>query len=269
MEVQALSAGVVLEVQVFPSVLVEMRLPVPVLLTAANNESWLENATEVQVNFAIGTTALLLITLLPVPEFAIAANVLGLLVIAVQLLSTGLLERVQLIPLNEYITLFRVPEVATAWNIPRVPFQTTEVQSLLAALVRIVQAIPLGDVITLLPVPVFDTATKRVSSGDQAMLCQLLFAAEVRVDQVMPSVLVATLFLYPLLDTAANKLSSGDQATEVQFLAGIPVIAEVVITRLPVPLFDTAAKMPSCGDQQTLCQLLEVGCLNKFQAIPS
>jgi hypothetical protein len=44
----------------------------------------------------------------------IAANVPVLLAIAVQLLSTGLLERTQLIPLKEYIILFRVPELATA-----------------------------------------------------------------------------------------------------------------------------------------------------------
>jgi hypothetical protein len=101
------------------------------------------------------------------------------------------------------------------------------------------------------------------------MLCQLLFAAEVRVDQLTPSVEVATLFLYPLEHTATNKLSSGAQTTEVQFLAGIPVIAEVVITLLPVPELLTAAKMPSCGDQTTEFQLFVVGCLNNRQVIPS
>jgi hypothetical protein len=101
------------------------------------------------------------------------------------------------------------------------------------------------------------------------MLCQLLLAAEVLVDQLTPSELVATLFLYPLLHTAANKLSSGAQTTEVQFLAGIPVIAEVVITLLPVPELLTAAKIPSCGDQQTLFQEFVVDCLKRYQVIPS
>jgi hypothetical protein len=101
------------------------------------------------------------------------------------------------------------------------------------------------------------------------MLCQALFAALVLVAQLTPSGLVATLFLYPLELTAANKLSSGDHATEVQFLAGIPVIEEVVITRLPVPEELTAAKIPSCGDQQTPFQLFVADCLNKRQVTPS
>ena len=146
-----------------------------------------------------------------------------------QELSTGVVRVVQVTPVGLVITLFPVPEYATAQNNPvvfAVGDHATLIQLLSAADVWINHVIPSVLVMTLLPVPEVATAQNLDCSALQQTEDQELSAAEVRVDQVTPVGLVMTLLPVPELATAQNKpvvLAVGLQHTSDQLLSAADV----------------------------------------------
>jgi hypothetical protein len=81
--------------------------------------------------------------------------------------SAGLVRVVHVIPSGDVITLFPVPESATAQKRLNFGDQHTLFHELLAALDLVVHVIPSGDVITLSPVPSPETAQNKLNEEDQ------------------------------------------------------------------------------------------------------
>ena len=117
-------------------------------------------------------------------------------------------------PFVDVITLFPVPEEATATNIKSSGLQHTLFQILSTAAALLVQFIPSGLLITLL-VPEEATAINKFNSGLQHTEVQGLALADVLKVQFIPSGDVIVLDDAPDDETATNRPIEYAQQTEV------------------------------------------------------